>query len=155
VSVNSINNKESKLKVHTNFMVLCLMLLVFQARAADPPPPPSDLTSISPGADLWREVRQRDGMVIDGISQVKGVDSGVLINAQGDKWARFRVNNPVKHAPTVIIAVVLVILLFYVIRGKVGIEGAYLVAWCCVSPISSEFCTGLWRSFSCFWQSPD
>jgi len=100
---------------------LCLALLQFQAYAADPPPVP--MVSTVPGADLWREVRQRDGMIIDGISQVKGVDTGVLINVQGDKWARFRINNPVKHAPTVIIAVVLVLLLFYVIRGRVGIEG--------------------------------
>jgi formate dehydrogenase subunit gamma len=101
--------------------MVCLMLSVFQARAADPPPPPLGLTVISPGAELWREVRQRDGE-ITGISQVKGVDSGVLINVQGDRWARFRIDNPVKHAPTVIIAVVLVLLLFYLIRGKVRIE---------------------------------
>ena len=97
------------------------MLSVFQAQAADPPPPPLGLTVISPGADLWREVRQRDGK-ITGIRQVKGVDSGVLINVHGDRWARFRIDNPVKHAPTVIIAVVLVLLLFYLIRGKVRIE---------------------------------
>ena len=110
------------MRIRTLLLLLCLALLQFQAYAADRPPP-SPMVSTVPGADLWREVRQRDGMIIDGISQVKGVDTGVLINAQGDKWARFRINNPVKHAPTVIIAVVLVLLLFYVIRGKVGIEG--------------------------------
>jgi formate dehydrogenase subunit gamma len=103
-------------------MVLCLMLSIFQARAADPPPPPPSLTTNSPGAELWREVRQRD-LPLSGTTQVKGVDTGVLINVQGDRWARFRVDNPVKHAPTVIIAVILVLLLFYVIRGKVKIEG--------------------------------
>ena len=109
------------MKIHTFLMMLCLMLSVSQAWAADPPPSPPGLTSISPGAELWREVRQRD-LPLSGTTQVKGVDTGVLINAQGDKWARFRINSPVKHAPTVIIAVVLMILLFYVIRGKVGIE---------------------------------
>ena len=34
---------------------------------------------VNPGADLWRDVRQRDGSVV-GRTQVKGVDSGVLIN---------------------------------------------------------------------------
>ena len=111
------------MRIQTLLLLLCLTLLQFQAYAADRPPPAPGMVSTVPGADLWREVRQRDGMIINGISQVKGVDSGVLINAQGDKWARFRINNPVKHAPTVIIAVVLVLLLFYVIRGKVGIEG--------------------------------
>jgi formate dehydrogenase subunit gamma len=95
----------------------------FQAYAADRPPPAPGMGSSVPGADLWREVRQRDGVISNGISQVKGVDTGVLINVQGDKWAQFRINNPVKHAPTVIIAVVLVLLLFYVIRGKVAVEG--------------------------------
>ena len=111
------------MRIQTLLLLLCLALLQFQAHAADHPSPAPGMVSTVPGADLWREVRQRDGMVIDGISQVKGVDSGVLINVQGDKWARFRINNPVKHAPTVIIAVILVLLLFYVIRGKVKIEG--------------------------------
>jgi formate dehydrogenase subunit gamma len=104
-------------------LLLCLTLLQFQAHAADRSSPAPGMVSTVPGADLWREVRQRDGMISDGISQVKGVDTGVLINVQGDKWARFRINNPVKHAPTVIIVVILVLLLFYVIRGKVKIEG--------------------------------
>lgn len=110
------------MRIQTLLLLLCLALMQFQAHAADQPSPGPGAVSSVPGIDLWREVRQRDGTVTNGISQVKGVDSGVLINVQGDKWARFRVNNPVKHAPTVIIAVILVLLLFYVIRGKVGIE---------------------------------
>jgi len=109
-------------RIQTLLLILCLVLPQFQAYAVDRSPPAPGMVSTVPGSDLWREVRQRDGIIIDGISQVKGVDTGVLINAQGDKWARFRINNPVKYAPIVIIAVVLVILLFYVIRGKVGIE---------------------------------
>ena len=111
------------MRIQTLLLLLCLALLQFQAHAADRSSPAPGMVSTVPGADLWREVRQRDGMISDGISQVKGVDTGVLINVQGDKWARFRINNPVKHAPTVIIVVILVLLLFYVIRGKVNIEG--------------------------------
>jgi len=109
-------------RIQTLLLLLCLALPQFQAYAADHPSPPTGTVSSVPGIELWREVRQRDGTVTNGISQVKGVDSGVLINVHGDKWARFRVDNPVKHAPTVIIAVILVLLLFYVIRGRVGIE---------------------------------
>ena len=83
---------------------------------------PQGTSTINPGSDLWREVRQRD-LPITGISQVKGVESGVLINVQGDRWARFRIDNPVKHAPIVLAVVIGVLVLFYVIRGKVGIKG--------------------------------
>ena len=83
---------------------------------------PQGVAMINPGAELWREVRQRDLSSV-GTSQVKGVETGVLINVQGDKWARFRVDNLVRYAPVVMAVVVLVIVLFYATRGKVGIEG--------------------------------
>ncbi|MCP4331462.1 MAG: formate dehydrogenase subunit gamma [Gammaproteobacteria bacterium] len=106
------------------------LLLVFMLTApatAGPGPPkrpdfPQGVSTTNPGNDLWREVRQRD-LPVTGTSQVKGVDSGVLINVEGDRWARFRIDNPVRHAPTLLVAVVLVLLAFYVLRGKVGIEG--------------------------------
>jgi len=36
----------------------------------------------NPGADLWRQVRQRD-MAIEGTSQIKGVESSKLIKSTG------------------------------------------------------------------------
>ena len=36
----------------------------------------------NPGTDLWRAVREADV----GTTQVQGVDSGVLINANGERW---------------------------------------------------------------------
>jgi formate dehydrogenase subunit gamma len=124
--------------------LLMVLMLASPAHAssthAGPPGPPQKpdfpqgVSTINPGSDLWREVRQRNlpdtgiGQLIGagqvtGVSQVKGVESGVLINVQGDRWARFRVDNPVRHAPMILAAVVLVILLFYALRGKVGVEG--------------------------------
>jgi len=107
-------------------LLLLIFLLLPQAVSAAAPQQlkdfPQGVSSTSPGSDLWREVRQRD-QSMTGISQVKGVDSGVLINVQGDRWARFRIDNPVRYAPTIMVAVALVILLFYMLRGKVGIEG--------------------------------
>jgi formate dehydrogenase subunit gamma len=76
----------------------------------------------NPGSDLWREVRQRD-ITIEGSSQIKGVDSHILINPQGDRWARFRVNALVSYGATALAVIILVILLFYLIRGKLGVEG--------------------------------
>ena len=102
------------------------MLLTQIASASNLPPQnrasPDGLSVVNPGAELWREVRQRDGNVT-GISQVRGVDAGVLINVQGDRWARFRIDNPVRYAPIVLGAVILLLFGFYALRGKVGIEG--------------------------------
>ena len=76
----------------------------------------------NPGAELWRDVRQRD-MAIEGISQIKGVDSGVLINPQADRWTRFRVGKLVEYGQIVLVAIAALILLFYAVRGRVNIEG--------------------------------
>jgi len=83
---------------------------------------PQGASNINPGGDLWREVRQRD-LPLQGVSQVQGVESGVLINARGYEWARFRIDNPVRHAPKVLLGIVLILVLFYALRGRVGIEG--------------------------------
>ena len=40
----------------------------------------------SPGADLWKNIRQAQS----GQSQIQGVEPGVLINASGDDWREFR-----------------------------------------------------------------
>jgi len=76
----------------------------------------------NPGTDLWRQVRQRD-MAIEGTSQVKGVDSGILINPQADRWTRFRVSKLVEYGQIVLVGVAALILLFYAVRGKIRIEG--------------------------------
>ena len=106
--------------------MLLITLLLPQAASAAPPPQPKDfpqgVSAVSPGSDLWREIRQRD-LPVEGITQVQGVDSGVLINAEGDRWARFRIENPVRYAPTVLLFVIAILVLFYALRGRVGIEG--------------------------------
>lgn len=114
-------------RVPAAFILFILCSLLTQLGGASNLPPqrvnsPDGVAVINPGAELWREVRQRDGEVI-GISQVQGVDTGILINAQGDRWARFRVDNPVKYAPFVLGAVILLLFLYYAARGRVGIEG--------------------------------
>ncbi|MBT8435201.1 MAG: formate dehydrogenase subunit gamma, partial [Gammaproteobacteria bacterium] len=109
-----------------SIILLLLSLLLPQLSAAAIPQKhedfPQGVSAVNPGSELWREVRQRD-LPVTGISQVKGVETGVLINSHGDQWARFRIENPVKYTPMVLGAVFLVLLLFYVLRGKVGIAG--------------------------------
>ena len=76
----------------------------------------------NPGIDLWRQVRQRD-MAIEGTSQIKGVDSDILINPQADRWTNFRVGMLVEYGQIVLVVIAALILLFYSIRGKIKIEG--------------------------------
>lgn len=112
------------MKIQT--LLLLVGLLLSQLSLAAGPPKQNDfpegVSSQALGGDLWREVRQRD-LQSSGTSQVKGVDSGILINAHGDQWARFRINTLTTYGSIALAAVFVLIFLFYVIRGKVGIEG--------------------------------
>lgn len=102
-------------------------MILPQFSLADGPPKkqsfPQGVSAQNPGSELWSDIRQRDGEVLDGTSQVKGVDSGILINEQGYRWAKFRVNELTRYSSWALAGVLLLVFLFYVIRGKVGIEG--------------------------------
>jgi formate dehydrogenase subunit gamma len=78
----------------------------------------------NPGSNLWRDVRQRDMLLSEpaGVTQSQGVDAGVLVNDKGDQWRKFRMDVLVKVGIYAIVGIVLIILLFYLIRGKVKIE---------------------------------
>ncbi|MCP4487982.1 MAG: formate dehydrogenase subunit gamma [Gammaproteobacteria bacterium] len=76
----------------------------------------------NPGTELWRDVRQRN-FAMEGSSQVKSVDSNILINPNGDEWARFRAGTLVKFASITLIVVVGLLLLHYAIGGKLKIAG--------------------------------
>ncbi|MES9834797.1 MAG: formate dehydrogenase subunit gamma [Candidatus Thiodiazotropha sp. DIVDIV] len=77
---------------------------------------------LNPAAELWRDVRQRGGGSV-GKSQVKGVDSGVLINANGDRWRKFRMEQLIPVGGSILLGVMVLLAIFYMIRGKVAIEG--------------------------------
>ncbi len=113
------------MKIQTLLLLLCMMLPQFSQ--ADGPPKkqtyPEGLLSLNPGGELWSDIRQRGDSVLDGTSQVKGVDSGILINASGVEWANFRVNELTTYSSIALAAVFVLIFLFFLIRGKVGIEG--------------------------------
>jgi len=72
----------------------------------------------NPGNDLWMSVRHNNesGKVT---SQVKSVDSTVLINSQADRWTRFRMNQLINYGLIALAAVLSVIALFYLIRGRI------------------------------------
>ncbi len=91
------------------------------------PPPalqgqPSDTQLMFPAAELWRDVRQR-GTVTEGRTQVKGVDSDKLINAHGDRWRQFRVQQLIPIGGYALGGVLAALALFYLVRGRVPVEG--------------------------------
>ncbi len=108
------------MRIRTLLMLVCLILSAFQVQAADPPPPPS-LLSINPGAELWREVRQRDGEV-EGISQVKSPGANVLVNVSGQSWREYRMQELVPKAGAAVLIVLLVIAIFRLLRGRIMLE---------------------------------
>lgn len=83
---------------------------------------PAGVSAVNPGSDLWREVRQRD-LPASGISQVRQVDSGILINAHGDRWARFRTTTLAQYSGIALAAIFVIVVLFYFARGRIPIEG--------------------------------
>jgi formate dehydrogenase subunit gamma len=110
------------------FAILAMMGLMFLGFSVMPVSADSGDDSVNksaavpnPGTDLWREVRQRGGPII-GTTQVKGVDSGVLINTDGENWRQFRVEQIIPYSGYLLAATLIVLIAFRLIRGKVKIE---------------------------------
>jgi formate dehydrogenase subunit gamma len=120
-------------------LVLCLTIVgmsISTARAADgnegtpfEAPPPEGAPTYGydkvpdPGSNLWREVRDRKGVLYTADTQVKGMDSNVLINSNGEKWRRFRMEELVPTVGIVLASVLGLIILFHLIKGGLKIEG--------------------------------
>jgi len=117
-------HKIVKWVVATVLLVLVLPLVpyVFDAYA-DKPPVPANASSVpSPGADLWREVRQRDG-IVSGTTQARGVDAGTLINSSGEAWREYRISKLIPYSAYIFGAMLAVFLVYFLIRGKIRITG--------------------------------
>jgi formate dehydrogenase subunit gamma len=73
-----------------------------------------------PGADLWREVRQRVPQP-NMTTQVQGVDSAMLINPWGETWRQFRADKLVPIGGWILLAMTGIITVFYLVRGPLRI----------------------------------
>ena len=125
------SNKQSRIRHHRmvafsllSLLVLTLVLPLFPYAVAESGDTVGDTASkvTNPGAELWRDVRQRDRSVV-GSTQVKGVDTGVLINVYGEDWRQFRMQRLIPYGAALMGAVLSVILLFYLVRGPLRIQG--------------------------------
>ncbi len=108
------------------FLLLCLMLFVPGVQAAEQtsaPPPLSAQNVPSPGVDLWNEIRGRDGADAGQVrTQVRGVDTGVLINKAGQDWREYRMQTLIPNAAIVLGFIALAIIVFRLVRGKIPIR---------------------------------
>jgi formate dehydrogenase subunit gamma len=109
-------------------MLLACLCLYLPLSSAQPPGQTSvakempSVKVLNPAAELWRDVRQRSAPTT-GTTQVKGVDSGVLINANGDRWRKFRITQLIPIGGYVLGGVLVLLAVFYIVRGRVAIEG--------------------------------
>ncbi len=110
---------------HTLLFVVCLLAFTFQVQAANPsanpPPPPPGLYTSNPGAELWREVRQREGEV-RGTTQVRSKGADVLINVSGEEWRTYRTQELIPRAGAAILIVLVIIGIFRLLRGKIPLS---------------------------------
>lgn len=74
----------------------------------------------NPGSDLWRAVRER-GVVLDASTQIRGVDSNAFMNVGGEEWRQYRMQSLIPTSAWVIGGVLLAIVAFYLIRGRIPI----------------------------------
>jgi len=75
-----------------------------------------------PGTQLWNEVRQREG-VLQGTTQVAGMDSAVLINVDGERWRQFRMQQLIPAAGLALGGILALIALFHLIKRGVPVAG--------------------------------
>ena len=100
------------------FLVFTTFAFAAQGQSNDTGAASSPINNPSPGAELWRAVRSAQ----EGKSQVQGLESAVLINTAGDEWRHFRNNILIKNSGWALGISVLVIVIFFLLRGRIKLE---------------------------------
>lgn len=105
----------------TVFLVLILPLLPYVFAGTSDNGSSAVVSVPNPGTDLWRAVRQRDG-IIEGNTQVKGVDTDVLINPAGQAWREFRLEKLIPYSAYIFAGILSVLLIYFLLRGRIRIK---------------------------------
>ena len=106
---------------HLSVLLVLTGLVLAQPVAADTKESPGNPIMVpNPASDLWRAVRQRDALA-SGTTQVRGVDSAVMINSSGEDFRNFRRDNLIGNSAIVIGVFVGIIAAFYLLRGCIMI----------------------------------
>lgn len=105
-------------------LLLFIVLLTPSLSMASSAPVVDDVSARNPAAELWREVRQR-GTDIRGSTQVKGMDSNVLINAAGEAWRQYRMLTLIPRAGIALLLTLAAVVLFRLIRGQLKLADGF------------------------------
>ncbi len=97
-------------------LVVSLLFMAAPATAQDADPNISPFTVPHPSTELWEAVRQRGGPAV-GSTQVRGVDSGVLILKSGEDFRNYRRDDFIRIGAMVLGGVLTILAAFYLIRG--------------------------------------
>lgn len=112
-------------------VVLPLLPYVF---AADGSPPKENLESLivvpNPGTDLWRGVRQAQR----GVTQVKGLEAGVLVSDTGQWWREMRNDQVRTYGGWALFLVFILIVVYHAVTGggvrlEHGRSGQTVLRW--------------------------
>ena len=120
-------NKSSRIRHHRMVVYSLLSLLVLTLVLPLIPYAVAQIDPFAgkpanPGTELWRDVRQRE-QALAGTTQIKGVDSEILINAYGEDWRQFRMQQLIPYGAALMGIVLAVILLYYLLHGPLRIHG--------------------------------
>ena len=110
----------ARVAVRSCMLLLFLCLTAPLTATAEERDPASPIMVPNPARDLWRAVRQRDAPAV-GTTQARGVETGILIESSGEAFRNYRRTDFVVPAGLVIAAAAGIILIFYLIRGRIPI----------------------------------
>ncbi len=79
----------------------------------------------NPASDLWRAVRQRDGLILPARSQQQGLESVIFINAYGEKFRQLRIKKIIPGLLYVLPVFIGLILLFFLLRGRLRLAEGF------------------------------
>jgi len=120
------NHSRRKLTLWATVVILACVILVplvpYTIAEVNKATAKEGISNPNPGAQLWRDIRQRDKQVV-GSTQVKGVDSGILISKEGEEWRQFRVDQFVPSSAIIYGLIIGLFVIYYLWRGKIRIEG--------------------------------
>ena len=118
-----IKGKRSRLRAMTwslMFIVCCAMLLPAISYLVTSDQVHAQVTGDqNQRSNFWRAVRYGEA----GYSAVSGPESGVLIDSRGQDWRAIRNNIITKYGGWAILAGLGAVLLFFLLRGRIRIEG--------------------------------
>ena len=114
--------KYSRIFINQIYHFMCLLfVLCLLAPISTSASGPSSSKVNNPANDLWISVRHNteSGKIT---SQVKSVDSTVLINSRAEQWTWFRMTLLIKYGLVALVFMIVVIFLIFLIRGKIKLE---------------------------------